>query len=120
MELYNIYAGLGGGFGGASYEFTSKFDSKEEAENCAYEQAVQCYEMYAGSHGLDCLDDCINEALESGEFPEDTPRDDDELLDYAGEVYMERVEGWLNFFVIETSKDINTERLKKEKIYKEW
>ena len=120
MELYNIYAGLGGGFEGAKYEFTSKFDLKEEAENCAYEQAVQYYEMYAGSHGLDCLDDCINEALESGEFPEDTPRDDDELLDYAGEIYMERVEGWLDFFAIETSKDINTERLKKEKIYKEW
>lgn len=117
MELYNIYAGLGGGFGGASYKFTSKFSSDEEAADRAYEEAVQEYEMYEGSHGLDSLKDCIKEALESGRF---SRYDNEDLLRYAEEIYTDRMEGWLDYFAIKSSEDINTERLKEDKEYEEY
>ena len=33
---YNIYAGLGGSFGGATYQGTGDFKSREAAEEMAY------------------------------------------------------------------------------------
>ena len=53
---YNIYAGLGGSFGGATYQGTGDFESREAAEQAAYEAAVEEYEMYEGLHGI--LDWC--------------------------------------------------------------
>lgn len=52
MQKYNIYAGLGGGFGGASYQGTGDFKSLADAENEAYQLAVEEYESYSGCHGL--------------------------------------------------------------------
>jgi len=42
---YNIYAGLGGSFGGATYQGTGDFNSIESAEEMAYQCAVEEYEI---------------------------------------------------------------------------
>ena len=52
MQNYNIYAGLGGSFGGAAYRGTGDFKSLADAENEAYELAVEEYQSYEGYHGI--------------------------------------------------------------------
>lgn len=44
MKQFNIYAGLGGGFGGASYRGTGEFKSLADAEQEAYELAIEEYQ----------------------------------------------------------------------------
>lgn len=41
--VYNIYAGLGGGFGGADFCDEAEFASEEDAMKYAREQAIQEY-----------------------------------------------------------------------------
>lgn len=38
---YKIYAGLGGSFGGATYQYTDEFRTEEDALDTAYLLAVQ-------------------------------------------------------------------------------
>ena len=52
MTQYNIYAGLGGSFGGATYQYTSEFEDIDEAIDAAYTEAVEIYDSYEGLHGL--------------------------------------------------------------------
>lgn len=49
---YKIYAGLGGSFGGATYQYIDDFSTEEDALDTAYLLAVQEYESYEGLHGL--------------------------------------------------------------------
>ena len=48
MQKYIIYAGLGGSFGGATYRGTGDFKSLADAENEAYQLAVEEYESENG------------------------------------------------------------------------
>ena len=52
MKQFNIYAGLSGGFGGASYRGTGEFKSLADAEEEAYMLAIEEYEMHEGNHGI--------------------------------------------------------------------
>ena len=61
MDKYNIYAGLGGSFGGANYKFTTEANSLEEATDIAYQVAVEEYEGYEGFYGLKTWIDCAEE-----------------------------------------------------------
>ena len=49
---YAIFAGLNGGFGGATFQYVDDFDSKDEALGAALDKAVEEYESYEGCHGL--------------------------------------------------------------------
>lgn len=98
MARYNIYAGLGGGFGGASYQGTISLDSELEAEKVAYDCAVDIYESYAGSHGL--VD--IGEIEEN---PEEFGLEDGYTEQELYEVYTEEMENWLVYYVLLTSGD---------------
>lgn len=49
---YKIYAGLSGGFGGATYQMTEDYASMEDALEDAYALAVEEYQSYEGCHGL--------------------------------------------------------------------
>ena len=46
MGYYKIYAGLGGGFGGAEYLWTDEYTSEDKAVECAYNQACELYYDY--------------------------------------------------------------------------
>ena len=98
MDKYNIYAGLGGGFGGATYKFTTEANSLEEAEDIAYQEAVEEYEEYEGLHGLKTWIDCAEE------LGVDIEEEDSEDVD---DLYNSEIESWIDYYAILTSEDKN-------------
>jgi hypothetical protein len=94
---YNIYAGLGGSFGGATYQGTGEFKSEEDASEVAYDIAREEYESYEGYHGiLDWHD--IAEA-------NDLDPDDEDNYDEISELYNEEVESWIEYYAVLTEED---------------
>ena len=69
---YKIYAGLSGGFGGATYQKTEDYSSMDEALEDAYALAVEEYQSYEGCHGIMSWDDCREDLIDSG-FDYDEP-----------------------------------------------
>lgn len=84
---YKIYAGLSGGFGGATYQKTEDYSSMDED---AYALAVEEYQSYEGCHGIMSWDDCREDLIDSG-FDYD-----DEAVD---DRYQEELESWLSYYV---------------------
>lgn len=101
-EEYNIYAGLGGGFGGAKYHSTILAGGIEEATSYAYECARNEYEMYEGMHGIQDWQD-ICEGL--GYDPLLITEQEEKDVDTA---YIEEVENWIEYYVVLTSEDTET------------
>ena len=85
MPYYKIYAGLGGGFGGARYEDTEEFKDEEEALEYAYDIACQQYDSYDGMYGLQTVDEIMKEE----------GVDEEE----AEEIWREQREGWVDYYV---------------------
>lgn len=102
MAKYNIYAGLGGGFGGATYQYTQEYDSQEEANDDAYAIAVEDYESYAGYHGVVSYDEICNRVLEDDEYKDLSEEAVDALID---EMYNEEIENWIESYAVLTSED---------------
>ena len=98
MDKYNIYAGLGGGFGGATYKFTTEANSLEEAEDIAYQEAVEEYEEYEGFYGLKTWIDCAEEL--GVDIEEEDSNDVDDL-------YNNEIESWIEYYAVLTSEDKN-------------
>lgn len=92
MTEYNIYAGLGGGFGGAHYQFTGLYESEDAAKDEAYEIACEEYDSYGGHHGLRTVDEIMDE--EDVNSPEE-----------AEEIYIQEREDWIEYYVVLTSED---------------
>lgn len=90
---FEIYAGLGGGFGDANYVETIEANTREEAEEYARQCAIDDYESYEGSHGILSRDDVFEDLIES--FGEEPLEEDVDLR------YMEEVEGWITYYVEE-------------------
>lgn len=110
MPFFKIYHGMGGGFGGAQYDYTGEFKDRIEAMEEACRLAREDYESYEGASGILDYDDCIRAMLI------DAGMDEDELDDFCGDVealmneygvsyedvsdmYEEEVEGWISYFV---------------------
>ena len=92
---YNIYAGLGGGFGGATYQGTGDFEYREAAEQAAYEAAVEEYEMQEGLHGIRSRTDIADE--EGLDYEED----ENEI----NEMYNDEKESWMEYYAVLTEED---------------
>ena len=92
---YNIYAGLGGSFGGATYQGTGDFESREAAEQAAYEAAVEKYESYEGYYGIRGWSDVADE--EGLDYEED----EDEI----NEIYEDEKESWMEYYAVLTEED---------------
>jgi hypothetical protein len=88
MAEYNIYAGLGGSFGGSKYIETLEFDSEDEAIDYAYEIACEKFEQYAGLHGLTSYK----------KIKEDNPDLSENEIE---ELYNEERERWLSYKIEE-------------------
>jgi hypothetical protein len=82
---YKIFAGLGGGFGGANYVETVNCNDEEEATSIAYEHACEEYDGYSGLHGLRDIDQIMEEEQVNEEEAE--------------EIYREDRESWLDYYV---------------------
>ena len=98
MKKFNIYAGLGGSFGGASYQGTGDFKSLADAENEAYQLAVEEYESYSGCHGL----------LSWGDVADENGLDYTEDFAEIDELYIEEMESWLDYYAVLADEDEDT------------
>ena len=58
---FKIFAGLGGGFGGATERGIFEFKNEEEANDYAYQQACEEYESMEGLHGLRSYNEIMEE-----------------------------------------------------------
>ena len=103
MKQYNIYAGLGGSFGDANYQFTTLCETEDEALDEAFESACEKYEQYAGLHGLPDWEDAVLEYCENNNLSEDELTDEDSQE--IEECYNDARESWLDYYVVATDKD---------------
>lgn len=103
MKQYNIYAGLNGNFGGASYQYTTLADSFEKAEYEAFEAACNEFESMAGLYGLVDEEACIKEYCQDNGLKRDEL--DKEDLKIIDETYLEERESWLDYRAILTEED---------------
>lgn len=94
MTKYRIYAGLSGGFGGANNICTEEFHNRTEAEEFAYQQALEKYVSYEGSHGILSYDECRA-------VLEDSYSDDEIDEEWVCEYYSNEVESWVEYWVEE-------------------
>lgn len=100
---YNIYAGLGGGFGGAKYQYTGLYNSLEEAEEDAYTAASEEYESYSGYHGLLTYEEALETAMN-----ENPGESEEELQNYIDGLFTEDKESWIEHYAVLTSEDTET------------
>lgn len=98
---YAIFAGLSGGFGGATFQYADDFDSKDEALVTARNMAIGEYESYEGCHGLMNWEDVRDDLRES--FGEEPGEDD------VRERYIEEIESWIDYRVEEYEEGKNYE-----------
>lgn len=89
MAMYNIYAGLGGGFGGPSVVDVREFEDYDEAMEYAREQAIEEYQSYEGFHGVFDRDDVRQDLLLS--FGKEPTEDEIE------QKYWEEIESWIEY-----------------------
>lgn len=103
MKQYNIYAGLGGSFGGARYQFTTLCETRDEAEEEAFESACEEYTQYDGLLKLPSWEDAIRKYCENNDISEDKLTDEDtqEIEEY----YNEAMEDWLEYYIVPTDED---------------
>ena len=95
MAWFKIYAGMGGGFGGATYYGTYDCCSEDEAMSIAYSRAVEEYQSYEGYHGILSWDDC----LEAWEESWGTDHTESDINAY----YQEEIESWISYYVVPAS-----------------
>lgn len=100
MAWFKMYAGLGGGFGGATYQGTYEYADKETAETEAAYMAIDEYMSYEGYHGIMSWEDCRNDLIDSYSGKQDDedpwlPTDED-----VDEHYQNEIESWIEYWVI--------------------
>lgn len=108
---YDIFAGMGGGFGGAIYQGTEDFATEEQANKAAYEIACETFESYAGLRGVMGWEECMAEAEEDIlEEDYENPEEYGAALEgYADEIYNEERENWIECWVEESTGKYNEE-----------
>lgn len=96
MAQYKLYAGLNGGFGGATFQGIFEFKSESDAEAAAYQLAVEEYESYGGNHGLLDYEGAYDDLIESG-MVDPNEMSEQELDDLVTNHYLEYMESWLEW-----------------------
>ena len=91
LKKYRIFAGLGGGFGGAEEHGVYECETEEQAERFAFEQACETYESHVGMHGLRTLEQIMEE----------------DEVDYkeAEDIYDSERESWLEYHVEQVQEE---------------
>lgn len=92
MKKYNIYAGLGGGFGGARLiAEAEEFESEKAATKYAYDCALEEYQAYEGCYGITSYGDILD-------YPEDYGLEEGFTEEDVQEIYQEEVESWITYY----------------------
>lgn len=94
MAWYRCYVYSVGG--GEYCEGPLEFKNRHDAEEYAYDMAINDYESFEGYHGIPDIGD-IMEDKEGYNLDEDATEDD------CWEVYYEQRESWMNYWVKEAS-----------------
>jgi hypothetical protein len=104
---YHIYAGLSGGFGGATYSGYYDVEDKAEAESYAREIAIEEYQSYEGYHGILSEYECAQELYGEG-GPGDVPEwvwESKIAQEEIREMYIEEIESWIEYYVVEGEEE---------------
>lgn len=104
MPKFEIFAGLGGGFGGAESHGIVECKTQADAEREAYDRAWEEYESYGGYHGLDDYD-TVKQDLADHLYDGDIDAVPDDEADQA---YVEQVEGWIEYYAVEVTSGSTT------------
>ena len=99
MERFHLYAGLGGGFGGARYNQPIEAEYIHEACEAAYELAGEEYQSYEGLQGIMNWVDCYEDAIESG-FIDEESMTEEEIHEYIDDLYQEEIESWIEYYAL--------------------
>ena len=94
MPKFELFAGLGGGFGGAQSHGIYECADAQEADKDAYNLAFDEYESYGGCHGLDDEDTVLQDLADSF-YDGDTSQ---VTADELHEAYIEQVESWIEWY----------------------
>lgn len=117
MALYNIYSGMGGGFGGAVFQTQEEFNTQKEATNYAYASAVEDYTSYEGCNGIMSEEDCRREVMVSYGYDEEEIEDMELTPEMEGEVqdmYQNEIESWIDYRAVLADEDPNKEEVENE------
>lgn len=98
MPWFKIYCGMGGSFGGASYDGTYEYADIDEATRDAYRRAEEEYQSYEGYHGIMSPEDVEEDLRESGFIGDDMT--DNEIQDCIAYHYLEEIESWISYYAI--------------------
>lgn len=103
MGYYNIYAGLGGGFCGATYQGMMEFSSEEEALQMAYQLAIEEYASYSGLYGLPGWQDIYDNPEYYGieNFDSLTEAEKEEAIN---NIIQEDCENWIEYYAEEVKE----------------
>ena len=110
MSLFNIYAGLGGSFGGAVYRETMEFNDLNDAETYAYNLARDEYEQYEGLYGIKSWGDIAEEMGFDPDDDELSQERKEEMEEEISDYYMEEVEQWIEYYVVPVEEETNFEK----------
>lgn len=94
MAKFKLFAGMGGSFGGAQPCGVYEYDNLQQAEEAAYELAVEEYQSYEGLHGIPSYEDVRNDYIE-------TYGDEDPDEDLIQEYYEEEMSNWIVYYARE-------------------
>lgn len=110
MPKYRIFAGLAGGFGGATEQYVIDCENQEAADTIAYEEACQHFDSQAGC-GMDGWEEFMNEARQclSEEDFEDDEDYEAALESTANEIENEARESWIDYYAVLVGSDEDTE-----------
>lgn len=103
---YNIYAGLGGGFGGAYFQYVSDARDEATAEQEAYELACEIFDNQIGV-GIESHEDLMEEAVvEVDREDYNTEEEYQKALDcYVESSYNDLRDSWIEYYVEETDEE---------------
>ena len=105
MPRFKIFAGLGGGFGGKCYQYTTEdgYD-KETATEEAYQQACDIFENQIGN-GIEGYEDWRQEAESNIDFDE-IPEEEWEsaISEYMDGAEAEARESWIDYAAVEVKE----------------
>lgn len=85
MPKYEIFAGLNGGFNSIVSKGIYDCVDMEQAEDLAYEFAIEEYQAYEGAPGLPCYEEILNECSSEEE---------------AENEYWEEVNMWIECYAV--------------------
>lgn len=99
LKEFNIYEGLGGGFGGVSYHSTILAESQQEADEYAYVLACETFESYEGERGIRSWVECAED------LDIDPLTEDPDEMEVVNEEYDEERETWIEYYSVPTEED---------------